>query len=233
MRFFELLKNSVKKSTFLTKISLQVINWRNKKVRSNSYRKYGVEALQKFANCLDSNGIEYTLAFGSILGAIREHGFIKHDLDIDTFIWKDQHTQRIVDCIVSAGFKWKTCYLVDGGELGREDTFEYHGVTIDVFYLYPAIDEYPYCCDFLPIDGKKEKRLPRRIEIPVSRERKQVIFEDEVNVWVPKNAEEICEFRYGPNYMTPDPQWHWQTEKNSIREWPEMVQCTQYIASPK
>lgn len=233
MRVLGLLKDTVKKSTFLTRISLQFINWRNKRIRSNSYRKFGVEALQKFVSCMDSNSIEYTLAFGSILGAIREHGFIKHDLDIDTFVWIDQYSQRMVDCIINAGFKWKTCYLVDEGKLGREDTFEYHGVTIDVFYLYPAIDEYPYCCDFLVIDGNQKKRLPRRIEIPVSRERRQVLFENEVHVWIPNNAEQICEFRYGPNYMTPDPQWHWQSEKNSIHEWPEMAQCTRYLPYPQ
>lgn len=221
-----MIKKIIKKSPCLYNISIKIMGYFYKKKIVHAYRKYGKEAIQLFAKCMDDNNIPYSLAFGSILGAIREHGFIKHDLDIDTFIWIDDFSNDIIKRLQEVGFKWSRSISVDGDKYGREDTFVYKGVNIDIFYLYPAIDKYPYCCDFLPItkDGEK-RRLPRRIEIPVSRKTKIVPFEG-IKVKIPANAEEICEFRYGPSYMTPNPNWHWKSAYNATTEWPEMIGCT-------
>jgi len=215
------MKELIKRIPFLYRPIVNYLNYRIKKRRAKAYRKYGKEALQLFVKCMNENGYHYTLAFGSILGAIRERGFIKHDLDIDTFMWYEDYTPEMQEKLKECGFKLACSISIDSDKYGREDTFVYMGVSIDVFYLYPAIDEYPYCCDFTPISGSK-KRLPRRVEIPISKQRKSVEFEG-IPVYVPINAEQICEFRYGPNYMTPDPNWHWRSEYNAIKEWPEMI----------
>lgn len=213
-------KDVLKKVPFIYNSIVRYIGYRNRKKRESAYRKYGVEALRAFVDCMDTNDFKYTLAFGSILGAIREHGFIKHDLDIDVFMWHEDFSIDIVTKLKECGFSLVRSISIDGDKYGREDTFQYKGVSIDIFYLYPAIDQYPYCCDFVPGKNKFE-RMPRRIEIPVSKKRKLVTFED-LEVFVPENAEQICEFRYGPSYMTPDPNWHWESAYNATRLWPEM-----------
>lgn len=38
---------------------------------------------------LDGKNISFALIYGTLLGAVREHGFISHDYDVDIFI-KDQ-----------------------------------------------------------------------------------------------------------------------------------------------
>lgn len=214
------IKELIKRIPFLYNPIVYVLNYYNKRRRRIAYRKYGVETLRVFTNCMDSNGYRYTLAFGSILGAIREHGFIKHDLDIDIFMWYEDYSEDMVVKLAQCGFERVRSFSIEYDKFGREDTFLHKGVSIDIFYLYPPIDRYPYCCDFIPINGKF-KRMPRRIEIPISKKRKLVLFEN-LKVYIPDNAEQLCEFRYGPSYMKPDPNWHWESSYNAVKEWPEM-----------
>lgn len=216
------LKKIIKSIPCLYEPALTLVNYLSQKRRARAYKKYGKEALRLFVDCLNSYGYKYTLAFGSILGAVREHGFIQHDLDIDTFMWYEDFNPDLLSHLQEFGFKLFSTFSIDNDKYGREDTFEYKGVHIDVFYLYPAIDKYPYCCDFVPIHIDN-KRVPRRIELPIEKNRREVLFEG-IPVYIPDNAEQICEFRYGPDYMTPNPNWHWESEYNAIKEWPEMIE---------
>ena len=201
----------------------------NKKLddeRNRACANYGVEVLDKFDKCMKENNFFYTLAYGSILGAIREHGFIKHDLDIDVYMWIEDYSPKFVQELQKVGFTWLHSYTIDNGKYGREDTFECKGVTIDVFWLYPPINQYPYSCLFLRQDNlSKNQRLPQRLEMPIKKHSRLEKFET-LQLPVPINAEEICEMRYGPNYMTPDPSWHWEDEKNTVVEWHEMIPFT-------
>ena len=223
MSIVQSIKTFVKRFSFIYRPLVSVISYIGHAKVKRSYKRFGREALRLFTECMDANDIHYTLAFGSILGAIREHGFIKHDLDIDVFIWHKDYSSTIINQLEAFGFSLSRSISIDSDKYGREDTVQYKGVHIDIFYLYPAIDKYPYCCDFIPMNGNR--RLPRRIEVPVSNTRKQVLFEG-IPVYIPDNSDQICEFRYGPNYMTPDPNWHWRSSYNAIKEWPEMVEKT-------
>ncbi len=223
MIIIDRIKRKIKNIQILYRILVSVNGFIGQKRRMRAYRKYGIEALQTFVKCMNDNNFKYTLAFGSILGAIREHGFIKHDLDIDTFVWYEDYSSEMLKKLADVGFSLYRSISIDSDRYGREDTIIYKGVHIDIFYLYPAKDKYPYCCDFVPLSDKK--RLPRRIEIPISKERKLMKFEN-IDVYVPANAEEICQFRYGANYMIPNPNWHWKSSYNAIREWPEMIEKT-------
>ena len=77
----------------------------------------------------------------------------------------------------------------------------------------------------------RNQRLPQRLEMPIIKERRLEQFET-LQLPVPINAEEICTMRYGPNYMTPDPSWHWENEKNTVVEWYEMISLTKHTSYP-
>ena len=54
--------------------------------RNASFRKNALEVLSSFDKCMIENNYNYCLIFGTLLGAIREKGFITHDFDIDVAI---------------------------------------------------------------------------------------------------------------------------------------------------
>ena len=204
------------------------IQHRLSKKRRESFLQNGLELLTRFHQCCEENDIKYTLAFGSLLGAVREKGFIKHDLDIDVWIWKEDRPDDIETILLQYGFVLDHSFTVDDGELAQEETYIYKDVTIDLFYIYPAVDKLPYCCFFVPEGDavtcqQSMKRYgyvaPRRIELPFDHDRILVKFYTS-NLYIPSNYEELLVRRYGENYMTPDPHW---TNKNkpSIVEWTE------------
>lgn len=199
--------------------------------RKAQFRMCAKEALFAFDKCLTENGFNYVLAFGTMLGAVREKGFIKHDIDIDVSMWAEDYSPKLKECLEKSGFKLGYSFEVENGFLGREETYVYKDVSIDIFYFYPAIDEYPYCCDFIgwpdcPTYQSCMKKhggaLPRRIEIPINKDRIKTRFED-MELYIPKNANEILEFRYGVDYMVPKKNWSISSYNKHIVEWTEKL----------
>lgn len=199
------------------------------KSQRNKFLKNGTSVLQRFDKCCEENDIRYALAFGTLLGAVREKGFIKHDLDIDVYVWGEQYSPKIASALESYGFNLIHSFWVEDGSIGREETYECDGVAIDIFYLFTDNGKYPYCCDFTTINKcptfnesmKKYGSIKaRRIELPIVKERIRVPFET-IELYIPKNAHEILQFRYGDDYMIPNPSWGINSNNTHIREWVE------------
>lgn len=182
-----------------------------------AFLENGLKVLESFDQVMTANGYKYSLAFGTMLGAVREHGFISHDADIDVFMWIEDFDNRLIEILTQSGFILKHTFIVDDGKCAREDTIEKDGVQIDIFYIYPALEgrKYTYCCDFIPIDNCRSREqsldkygglLPRRLEMPTSKELVRVPFE-RLSLPILKNAHEFLSFRYGKDYMTPKPNW--------------------------
>lgn len=209
------------------------MNNRRERIRIKAYKQYGVEAARRFNECMNENGYKYMLIGGTMLGAIREHGFIKHDMDLDVSMWIDDFHPQMIEDLKRYGFEWLYSYQIEGGKWGREDTFDYKGCRIDIFYIYPAIDKYPYINDFWVEPGMSAGQyMPRRQEMPFVREVRMEKFED-MMLPVPVNAEEQCTFRYGEDYMIPNPKWDNHKKVACIFDWPEMINLTTHQTYPK
>lgn len=202
---------------------------RIEKQRNMHFRANALDALKLFDKLLTDSGFEYTLAFGTLLGAVREKGFIKHDLDIDVAMWAEDWNPHLRTCLEAGGFKLAHSFEIEEGKWGREETYVYNDIPIDIFYFYPMIDLYPYCCDFLGYSDAPTYRMcnekyggarPRRIEIPMEHERVLTKFEDTV-FYIPRNAHEILSFRYGDSYMIPNAKWTINSNNAHIIEWKE------------
>lgn len=200
------------------------------KRRNQLFKENALEVLSTFDKCLTSNGYPYTLAFGTMLGAIRERGFIKHDLDLDVAMWIEDYSPQLRVCLEQYGFILVHELFADNGKRGLEQTYCYKDVTIDIFYIYPAIDEYPYCCDFLSLPGSASfahsmklygKIKVRRLQLPWKKDIIRVPFMN-IELPVPVNANEILSFRYGEDYMIPNPRWNYTDANKYITEWSEV-----------
>lgn len=209
-------------------------HWYNKAIASRRrkyFKKNGIEVLDQFDKCLTKNKFVYTLAFGTMLGAVREKGLIKHDLDIDVALWAEDYNVNLRESLENYGFNLVHELLVDNGRKGREETYELNGVTIDIFYIYPAIDEYPYCCDFYACEGsvsfvdsmnKFGQIKSRRLQLPWKKEFMRVPFES-LNLPICANAHEILSFRYGDDYMIPNLKWNYLGMNRYITIWDEEI----------
>ena len=195
--------------------------------RKKAFDKNGVKVLKEFDAVMNSIGIPYSVFAGTLLGAVREKGFIKHDLDIDTMIFNSDYSDKIQKELENKGFRLHHYYLIDDGTKGREETYVKDDVSIDIFYIY-GDDTFPtYQCDFHELQGctshedsmiKFGYLAARRLEFPVSREVKRVPFENiEVNVIA--NAQEWLTYRYGDDFMTPDPSFKDKGNNPHIFEW--------------
>jgi len=196
-------------------------------LRAKSFMSKAENILRDFSQCMDETNHFYTLAFGSMLGAIREHGFIKHDADIDVYMWCEDYNQKLIQDLKTYGFSFAHGYTVDSGLNGREVTLVKDGIGIDIFFIYPAVDLLPYCCDFIPQDDcqnpliamkKYGGVITRRLEMPFVKERRLVDFES-LQLYVPKNAETLLEYRYGKDYMIPNAKWNIHGHDNHIVKW--------------
>lgn len=146
-----------------------------------STRKKFIEIFQYLNNTFLSNGIDYTIAAGTVLGYKRHGDFIPWDDDFDVLI-KQKDTIRaklLVQkpfCTVPFWAGWKI-YLCDSPKAGN-----YH-------WGYPFIDVF---------DGKsKDNDFAEDIMFPS----KSSIFAENV-VRIPYKLKEHLTRKYGNNYMT-------------------------------
>ena len=198
--------------------------------RNATFRKNALEVLSAFDEAMTGAGYRYVLMFGSMLGAIREKGFLAHDLDIDTGFWAEDYDEDLIPTLERAGFRLVHTYTIDDGRSAREQTVERDGVTIDLYYIYPALDEYPYVCSkWRPVGScanvQESMRVHgyitgKRLELPMDHSIVRVPFEN-LFLPVPGNAHEVMRFYYGDDYMNPDPKWQEASSYPYRKPWPE------------
>lgn len=123
------------------------------KLASNRLSKYGYEALSCINELSEELNIEYWLMFGSLLGAFREHHFIRHDDDLDLAILSNDITQAFVQRIIQEGFDLVSI-KESNDQRHRMVSFLYKGVVVD-FYGFSFDDETNITgFSSVPLEGK-------------------------------------------------------------------------------
>ena len=194
--------------------------------KNKLFRKNGIRILSEFDKVMNDNGIKYTVFAGTLLGAVREKGLLKHDIDIDTAIFNSDWSPKIRDILQDAGFEFLHTFLVEDGLKGREETYVKEGINIDVFYIYEDSDSKTYYCDYHGFDGMSIRKTMktkgyvgvRKLTIPYSRNIIRVPFEN-IEVNITENPHEWLRGRYGDDYMIPNPQFHDRIDNPCIQEW--------------
>ena len=180
--------------------------------QNRAFMKYGLAALREAEAAADEAGCRLFLAFGSLLGAYREKGFIPFDCDLDTGMLASERSDCFVQAMQRHGLTLLRQYYVK--ETGRicEDKYDYKGVHLDVHFFYPSSDN-TICCELcLPHESKSWRDanatdgFPAIVRtVPASTFSKQVFLG--LHVFLPDNTEAWLKTLYGEHFMTPDPKW--------------------------
>ena len=72
---------------------------------------YGEKAVAEFDAIIRNQNSLYWLAFGTLLGAYREKGFIKNDDDIDVGMFCDDITPEVIEKLEKKGFIYEHAIL--------------------------------------------------------------------------------------------------------------------------
>lgn len=196
--------------------------------RNKQFQANGLSVLQLFDKIMVENNIPYSVFAGTLLGAVREHGFISHDVDIDTAVFYDERPDDLSDILESYGFKLVHSFTVKNGVMGMEETYIKDNVTLDIFYVYYDENGETYQCDFYPEKGvvtweESMKKFgyvwARKLKLPMSHSFTRVPFHH-ISLSIINNYDEWLTSRYGKTYMVPDPNFHDDgTNRQIIDNW--------------
>lgn len=111
--------------------------------RKNYYfRKYAIEALTQADKAFQSVDSFIFLTFGTLLGAYREHDFIKYDNDIDVGFLATKKPDNLQQLLESFGFKKIKHYYFKEGNRVVIEAYTYKNVQLDFFSYYEDGDDY-------------------------------------------------------------------------------------------
>lgn len=181
--------------------------------QNKAFAKYGLETLKLAGRASEQCGCRLFLAFGTLLGAYREKGFIPYDCDLDTGMLASDYNDSLVDAMQKAGLRHLRRYYVKATGRICEDKFDYKGVHIDIHYFYKDEDGNLFCDLCLPHESKDWRTANQTDGFPgIIRTCPDATFSKQpfmgIECYMPDNTKSWLETLYGEHFMTPDPKWN-------------------------
>ena len=206
-------KDSLKRALHYEGSAFQ--QWRQKKKNAKKFKRKS-ELLRQYGNCiLDSLfevankcNIPVWIEFGTLLGAYRERGFIKHDFDLDVGMYKEDYTMEFENELYRKGFiKIRSFYIESVSsteETITEVTFDYKGLQLDIFFNQnDGNSRYSYYyIEHDRLNTKNKVYGVVKLKYPQVKGLSSLTI-GKCKYPSPTNVEEILEAYYGKNFMTP------------------------------
>ena len=174
--------------------------------------------IAKFAHIAERLNVNYSLMYGTLLGSYREHGFIRHDDDIDIAVYRPAMTLELIEEMEKVGFLFSHSMLTDDGTR-MHVAFRYKGVKFDLYsYNIDVESSMATSCVPRPIDGdwplSKQLKKARVLNMNFPYSGFQTIRFEGTNVTIWANANEVLSINYGADFMTPIKGVKAKTNKN-------------------
>lgn len=182
-------------------------------------QRHGAEALHRAHTLLTRNNIPYYCDYGTLLGFVRDHGFMPHDDDIDLSIPPGKvNPTKVLRCFLDAGFGYIHAFDYEG-RIIEFSVMDASNVSIDVFF--PDAGPKPGTLyGYQPIwdpnrnyPSEKANTLIRYQFVAPS----NLVATERFGhtTFFPENADEILTSEYGP-WRVPDA--HFSTVHDRIHE---------------
>lgn len=182
------------------------------KAMNRSFKKYGLEALQRCSDAFESTGSKMFLVFGTLLGAWRDHKFIPFDNDLDVGVIYSERPNRIIQIMKEYGFSLKRQIFIANTDIITEEQYYYQGVQIDVFYFFEDGED-TYDTYVARRHETKDWREANEtdgfpcVKYPCAKCNFVKIDFMGLQVYVPSKTDIWCKDVYGEDYMTPVKNW--------------------------
>lgn len=172
-------------------------------------QKNGYDISTRIGEILDKSNISYFFTYGTLLGLIRDNGFIKHDNDLDIGILKtdDFSWDDLSSLLSKSGLTKLHEFGIDGKV--TEQTYIYNGTGID-FFLYEYEDNKMISYVYFKKDNFEYKNeYERSVSKMISSQiiDFKYIVNNGVKFRIPKNAEQYLEDIYSETWRVPNPNW--------------------------
>lgn len=192
-----------------------IVQYVTDKVKRRSLHRFGLEALRLIMEAGANLHKPVWLDYGTLLGAYREHDFIKHDNDIDLAMFGADFDLAFQRALYDRGFNiLRQFTLVDAQQPEKrqltEITLKYKQVQIDIFLKFQADGT-----TFGYLWGKGEAQCNKwkafRDVFSYSGFKESDFLG--VKVLVPENTEDFLRCKYGDDFMQPQPGWQPKPKK--------------------
>ncbi len=174
--------------------------------RKRILKKYGYDVLKKVFEISREENLRVFPMFGTLLGFIREGGYIPWDDDLDLgCISHDADTPyKIADILINKyGFEFVRGFAYRGQVV--EYCLSYMGMPMDFFFMIPKGDHMLTISSF----WRKDMNYSHYRQNSVFTTRQPLVegletyFVHDIEIEVPTNYEELLVAAYGKNWKTP------------------------------
>lgn len=198
---------------------------------SLTFRFSAKAAIKTLIKTMDKNNYRYWLEFGTLLGAVRDKGFISHDHDIDIAMYIDDRQDSMEQQLAAQGFKLKKRARLKSGEI-IEETYKYKTAYIDIFYAY-KIDNQIKIFDYQTFNNLSPNECMKyfgglRVYENVLAEFDLTQYEFYGSqVPIPGNYKFHLQELYGSDFMIKNKNWHF--DSSSARKETNKLAVVEYL----
>lgn len=183
--------------------------WRLYSVPRGRYllHKYGYRLFAEIDDLMCTHNIPYYCEAGTLLGLVRDKGFIKHDDDIDLGIMPGViKPADVLSVFINNGFSWISGHEYDGRFI--EFTLEKYGIPVDFFFHSNSEKDGYYDEIFLryypDVNYPSEKNNSALLFRYVATKDVTRYSVHGIEVNIPTNVSDVLTSLYGP-WDKPDP----------------------------
>lgn len=178
-------------------------------IRRRRLHKHGYGALFRLHELLTKNNVTYHCEAGTLLGIIRDGGFIKHDDDIDICVPPGSVSMSgLIRIFLNSGYEFVQC-LEYGGHISEFTVRDRTGIPIDIFTCGYSSDApnkmYQKFPRWNPNRKYPNERANHLLEFEYVRPKGlKTVKVHGVEVAIPENYVEVLDSEFGP-WRVPDP----------------------------